>query len=299
MLEIKKISKSIKEKEIVSNISFDVKAGDIFGLLGPNGAGKTTTFYMIAGLVHADNGKIILANKDISNTPMHQRSNLGIKYLPQEPSIFQNLSVYENLYGLAELSIGNKKDIRNFIDTSMEEFNLSDISNIPMHKRSNLGIKYLPQEPSIFQNLSVYENLYGLAELSLDNKKDIKNFIDTSMEEFNLSGISNLKGRQLSGGQRRKVEIARTLAAEPKIILLDEPFAGIDPIAIEDIKNVLKKLLKKDIGILITDHNVRETLEICTKAAIINNGEIIAQGDKQSLVTNDLVKKVYLGDMYN
>ena len=237
MLEIKKISKSIKEKEIVSNISFDVKAGDIFGLLGPNGAGKTTTFYMIAGLVHADNGKIILADKDISNTPMHERSNLGIKYLPQEPSIFQNLSVYENLY--------------------------------------------------------------GLAELTLDNKKDIRNFIDTSMEEFNLSDISNLKGRQLSGGQRRKVEIARTLAAEPKIILLDEPFAGIDPIAIEDIKNVLKKLLNKDIGILITDHNVRETLEICTKAAIINNGEIIAQGDKQSLVTNDLVKRVYLGDMYN
>ena len=237
MLEIKKISKSIKEKEIVSNISFDVKAGDIFGLLGPNGAGKTTTFYMIAGLVHADNGKIILADKDISNTPMHQRSNLGIKYLPQEPSIFQNLSVYENLY--------------------------------------------------------------GLAEITLDNKKDIRNFIDSSMEEFNLSDISNLKGRQLSGGQRRKVEIARTLAAEPKIILLDEPFAGIDPIAIEDIKNVLKKLLNKDIGILITDHNVRETLEICTKAAIINNGEIIAQGDKQSLVTNDLVKRVYLGDMYN
>jgi lipopolysaccharide export system ATP-binding protein len=206
MLEIKKISKSIKEKKIVSNISFEVKAGDIFGLLGPNGAGKTTTFYMIAGLVHADNGKIILVDKDISNTPMHQRSNLGIKYLPQEPSIFQNLSVYENLY--------------------------------------------------------------GLAELSLDNKKDIQNFIDISMEEFNLSDISNLKGRQLSGGQRRKVEIARTLAAEPKIIL-------------------------------ITDHNVRETLEICTQAAIINNGEIIAQGDKQSLTTNDLVKKVYLGDMYN
>ena len=237
MLEIKKISKSIKEKKIISNISFDVKTGDIFGLLGPNGAGKTTIFYMIAGLVHADSGKFILAGEDISN--------------------------------------------------------------IPMHKRSNLGIKYLPQEPSIFQNLSVYENLYGLAELSLDNKKDIKNFINISMEEFNLSDISNLKGRQLSGGQRRKVEIARTLVAKPKIILLDEPFAGIDPIAIEDIKNVLKKLLKKDIGILITDHNVRETLEICTKAAIINNGEIIAQGNKQSLTTNDLVKKVYLGDMYN
>ena len=237
MLEIKEISKSIKDKQIVSGISFDVQSGDIFGLLGPNGAGKTTTFYIIAGLVKASHGKIFLDGEDISNTPMHQRSNRGIKYLPQEPSIFQNLSVYENLY--------------------------------------------------------------GLAELSFENKKDIKNFIDTAMEEFNLSNISDLKGRQLSGGQRRKVEIARTLAAEPKIILLDEPFAGIDPIAIEDIKNVLKKLLQKNIGILITDHNVRETLEICTKAAIINNGEIIAHGDKQSLIKDDLVKKVYLGDMYN
>ena len=237
MLEIKEISKSIKDKQIVSGISFDVQSGDIFGLLGPNGAGKTTTFYIIAGLVKASDGKIFLDGEDISSTPMHQRSNRGIKYLPQEPSIFQNLSVYENLY--------------------------------------------------------------GLAELSFENKKDIKNFIDIAMEEFNLSNISDLKGRQLSGGQRRKVEIARTLAAEPKIILLDEPFAGIDPIAIEDIKNVLEKLLKKNIGILITDHNVRETLEICSKAAIINNGEIIAHGDKQSLIKDDLVKKVYLGDMYN
>ena len=237
MLEIKEISKSIKDKQIVSGISFDVQSGDIFGLLGPNGAGKTTTFYIIAGLVKASDGKIFLDGEDISSTPMHQRSNRGVKYLPQEPSIFQNLSVYENLY--------------------------------------------------------------GLAELSFKNKKDIKNFIDIAMEEFNLSNISDLKGRQLSGGQRRKVEIARTLAAEPKIILLDEPFAGIDPIAIEDIKNVLEKLLKKNIGILITDHNVRETLEICSKAAIINNGEIIAHGDKQSLIKDDLVKKVYLGDMYN
>jgi len=237
MLEIKEISKSIKDKQIVSSISFNVQSGDIFGLLGPNGAGKTSTFYIIAGLIKASDGKIFLDGEDISSTPMHQRSNRGIKYLPQEPSIFQNLSVYENLY--------------------------------------------------------------GLAELSFKNKKDINNFIDTAMEEFNLLNIADLKGRQLSGGQRRKVEIARTLAAEPKIILLDEPFAGIDPIAIEDIKNVLEKLLKKNIGILITDHNVRETLEICSKAAIINNGEIIAYGDKQSLIKNDLVKKVYLGDMYN
>ena len=236
MLKINNISKAFKDKKIVSGISFEVNAGDIYGLLGPNGAGKTTTFYIIAGLLSSDRGQIILSGEDISAIPMHQRS-----------------------------------------------------------KR---GIKYLPQEPSIFQNLSVYENLYGLAELSFDNKRDIEIFIDNSMEEFNLSKISDLKGRQLSGGQRRKVEIARTLAADPKVILLDEPFAGIDPIAIEDIKNVLTKLLKRDIGILITDHNVRETLEICNKAAIISDGKVIADGNKESLISNEIVKKVYLGNMY-
>ena len=237
MLKINNISKAFKDKKIVSGVSFEVNAGDIYGLLGPNGAGKTTTFYIIAGLLSSDRGQIILSGEDISAIPMHQRS-----------------------------------------------------------KR---GIKYLPQEPSIFQNLSVYENLYGLAELSFDNKKDIEIFIGNSMEEFNLSKISDLKGRQLSGGQRRKVEIARTLAADPKVILLDEPFAGIDPIAIEDIKKVLIKLLKRDIGILITDHNVRETLEICNKAAIISDGKVIAEGNKESLISNEIVKKVYLGNMYN
>ena len=236
MLKINNISKAFKDKKIVSGVSFEVNAGDIYGLLGPNGAGKTTTFYIIAGLLSSDRGQIILSGEDISAIPMHQRS-----------------------------------------------------------KR---GIKYLPQEPSIFQNLSVYENLYGLAELSFDNKKDIEIFIGNSMEEFNLSKISDLKGRQLSGGQRRKVELARTLAADPKVILLDEPFAGIDPIAIEDIKNVLIKLLKRDIGILITDHNVRETLEICNKAAIISDGKVIAEGNKESLISNEIVKNVYLGNMY-
>ena len=236
MLKINNISKTFKDKKVVSEISFELNPGDIYGLLGPNGAGKTTTFYIIAGLLSSDEGQIMLSDEDISTIPMHQRSKRGIKYLPQEPSIFQNLSVYENLYGLAELSFNNKKDI------------------------------------------------------------DV--FIDNSMEEFNLSKISDLKGRQLSGGQRRKVEIARTLAADPKIILLDEPFAGIDPIAIEDIKSVLTKLLKRNIGILITDHNVRETLEICNKAAIISDGKIIAEGNKESLISNEMVKKVYLGTMY-
>ena len=237
MLEVTNISKSIKEKKIISDISFKVNFGEIFGLLGPNGAGKTSSFYIIAGLMHADKGSVILEK--------------------------------------------------------------NDITRMPMHLRSNLGLKYLPQEPSIFLNLTVKDNLYGLAELSFKDKADIKKFIDKSIEEFDLADILDLKGRQLSGGQRRKVEIARTLASEPKIILLDEPFAGIDPIAIEDIKNVLVKLSKKNIGILITDHNVRETLEICNKAAIINNGELIAEGDKENLISNSLVKKVYLGDMYS
>ena len=236
MLNVKNISKSIKGKKIVSKVSIEIHESDIFGLLGPNGAGKTTTFYIIAGLMNPDDGEIKLSNQDISK--------------------------------------------------------------LPMHKRSKLGIKYLPQEPSVFQNLTVYENLLGLAELSFKNNKDITNFVSSSIEEFGLSDITQLKGRQLSGGQRRKVEIARTLAAKPKIILLDEPFAGIDPIAIEDIKKVLKKLSGKGIGILITDHNVRETLEICNQAAIISNGEIISKGTKEKLISDKLVKEVYLGNMY-
>jgi len=236
MLNVKDVSKSIKGKKIVSKVSIEIHESDIFGLLGPNGAGKTTTFYIIAGLMNPDDGEIKLSNQDISK--------------------------------------------------------------LPMHKRSKLGIKYLPQEPSVFQNLTVYENLLGLAELSFKNNKDITDFVSSSIEEFGLSDITQLKGRQLSGGQRRKVEIARTLAAKPKIILLDEPFAGIDPIAIEDIKKVLKKLSGKGIGILITDHNVRETLEICNQAAIISNGEIISKGTKEKLISDKLVKEVYLGNMY-
>ena len=237
MLLINEISKSIKDKKILTKVSFKVDAGEIYGLLGPNGAGKTTTFYIIAGLVRFEEGQVSLLN--------------------------------------------------------------SDITNLPMHKRSKLGIKYLPQEPSIFQGLTVYENLKGLAELSIKSNEEIKDFVEKSIEEFGLADIATLKGRQLSGGQRRKVEIARTLAADPKFILLDEPFAGIDPLAIEDIKDILSSLAKKNIGILITDHNVRETLEICNKAAIINCGEIIAEGNKSELINNELVKETYIGNMFS
>lgn len=237
MLKVSNIKKNINGKSIINNISFDINLGHIYGLLGPNGAGKTTTFYSIAGLIRCDEGEIYLGS--------------------------------------------------------------SNITKMPMHKRSKLGIKYLPQEPSIFQNLTVFENLKGLAELTYNSKKDINQFIEKSIEDFKLSKILYSKGRELSGGQRRKVEIARTLAAEPKIILLDEPFAGIDPIAIEEIQEILKIVAKNNIGILITDHNVREALDICYKSIVISQGEVIASGSKNDLISNELVKKVYIGKMYS
>ena len=237
MLKVSNIRKIINAKTIIDDISFKVNLGNIYGLLGPNGAGKTTTFYSIAGLIKCDEGEIYLGD--------------------------------------------------------------SNITKLPMHKRSKLGIKYLPQEPSIFQNLTVMENLMGLAELSYASKKDVDQFVEKSIEDFKLSKILNSKGRELSGGQRRKVEIARTLAADPKIILLDEPFAGIDPIAIEEIQEILRIVANNNIGILITDHNVREALDICYKSIVISQGKVIATGSKDDLISNELVKKVYIGKMYS
>ena len=237
MLKVSNIRKIINGKTIIDDISFNINLGNIYGLLGPNGAGKTTTFYSIAGLIKCDEGEIYLGN--------------------------------------------------------------SNITKLPMHKRSKLGIKYLPQEPSIFQNLTVMENLMGLAELSYASKKDVDQFVEKSIEDFKLSKILHSKGRELSGGQRRKVEIARTLAADPKIILLDEPFAGIDPIAIEEIQEILRIVASNNIGILITDHNVREALDICYKSIVISQGKVIATGSKNELISNELVKKVYIGKMYS
>ena len=237
MLKVSNIRKIINAKTIIDDISFNINLGNIYGLLGPNGAGKTTTFYSIAGLIKCDEGEIYLGD--------------------------------------------------------------SNITKLPMHKRSKLGIKYLPQEPSIFQNLTVMENLMGLAELSYASKKDVDQFVEKSIEDFKLSKILNSKGRELSGGQRRKVEIARTLAADPKIILLDEPFAGIDPIAIEEIQEILRIVANNNIGILITDHNVREALDICYKSIVISQGKVIATGSKVDLISNELVKKVYIGKMYS
>ena len=237
ILSVSNLSKKIKNKSIIENINFVVNRSEILGLLGPNGAGKTTTFYTIAGLIKPSEGKISFNNKNVTDMPMHNRSKLGMSYLPQESSIFLNLSVKHNILGLAQLASP---------DTNL-----------------------------------------------------IKNIFDEVVEEFNLSKILNQKGRELSGGQRRRVEIARCLVTKPNMILMDEPFAGIDPIAVDDIKKILNKLVTKNISILITDHNVGAALEICNRALILSEGKILAEGSTNELINNNKVKEVYLGEMYS
>ena len=236
-LTLTNIEKTIGSKKILSDVSFSIKKKEIVGLLGPNGAGKTTAFYIAAGLIFPNQGKVLINNKDVTKTPMHARANLGLGYLPQEASIFPELSVESNLLGIAELSKGS-------------------------------------EEQKI---------------------KKVKKIID----EFDLNKILQMKGRMLSGGQRRKVEIARTLICDPSIMLLDEPFAGIDPIAVEEIKKLLQEISKKNISILITDHNVRETLSLCNRAIILNEGRIIAEGNEKSLKENMHVQQKYFGKMFS
>ena len=237
LLSVKKLSKNIKNRNIIKDINFSINSAEIVGLLGPNGAGKTTTFYSIAGLIQPSDGEIFL--------------------------------------------------------------NDVNITNMPMHLRSRHGISYLPQEASIFQNLSVEDNILGLAQLSMKHDEGLKDKYNKIVEDFNLSNILTQKGRELSGGQRRRVEIARCLVTMPKIILMDEPFAGIDPIAVEDIKKILNKLVSEGISILITDHNVSAALEICSRGLILSEGKILAEGSTDELIKNTKVREVYLGEMYS
>ena len=235
-ISLTNIEKTISSKKILSDVSFSIGSNEIVGLLGPNGAGKTTAFYIAAGLISPNQGRVFINNKDVTETPMHSRAKLGLGYLPQEASIFSDLSVESNLLGIAELSNNDKA-----------------------------------------------QTIEKIAKI---------------IDEFDLKKILQLKGRMLSGGQRRKVEIARTLICEPSIILLDEPFAGIDPIAVEEIKELLQEICKKNISILITDHNVRETLSLCHKAIILSEGSIIAEGNEKSLKENDHVRQKYFGKMF-
>ena len=235
-LSLSNIEKILGSKKILSDISFAIGTNEIVGLLGPNGAGKTTAFYIAAGLHFPNRGRVFINNKDVTDVPMHARANLGLCYLPQEASIFPDLSVENNLLGIAEL-INKKND----------------------------------------------EAAQKVAKI---------------VDEFDLKKILNIKGRMLSGGQRRKVEIARTLICKPSILLLDEPFAGIDPIAVEEIKELLQEICNKNISILITDHNVRETLSLCNKAIILSEGSIIAEGNEKSLKENVHVQQKYFGKMF-
>ncbi len=236
MIETIKISKSYGKNSILNEISINIGLNEITGLLGPNGAGKTTLFYILAGLTKPTYGKVLLNNSEITNLSLSSRADAGLVYLPQEPSIFRNLSVKDNL-------------------------------------RSSLETKTI-------------------------SKQQIEKRITELMEEFKISSLSNQKGRELSGGQRRRVEIARSIALNPKFIMLDEPFAGIDPLAIDDLKELIQKLTKKGLGILISDHNVKATTDICEKIFVINSGNIIAEGSSAKILKDETVKKVYLGDSF-
>ena len=234
LIEGKKISKVSNHRIILEDIDISISSKKIYGLLGPNGAGKTTLFSILAGLSKSTQGEI-------------------------------------------------------FFDTK----NVNDLS---FEKRSELGVIYLPQEPSVFRELTVKENIQAALEAKQYNQNEIGKKINEISYEFNLDGINFQKCNSLSGGQRRRVEIARAMALSPKLILLDEPFAGIDPLVINEIKELIKNLKEKEIGVLISDHNVKATLEICDFIYVINSGKVMAKGTPNEIVENKLVQKVYLGN---
>jgi len=234
-LEANRIRKRFGTRVVVKDVSLSIRQGEVVGLLGPNGAGKTTCFYMIAGLIKADQGSIRLGQQVITNEPMDARARLGLGYLPQEPSIFRKLSVRDNILAILETA------------TDLE-----------------------PRE-----QISKTDEL---------------------INEFKLEHVASALGMALSGGERRRAEIARALACDPKFLLLDEPFAGVDPISVGDIKAMIRQLAARGIGLLITDHNVRETLDICQRAYIVNDGSLIAEGSASYILNHEVVKSVYLGD---
>jgi len=236
VLRTENLVKIYKKRKVVDGVSILVKQGEIVGLLGPNGAGKTTTFYMIVGAIKPNGGKVYLDDRDITKLPMFKRARLGIGYLPQEPSIFRYLSVWDNIYGVLEMRGYNKKEARKLTEEVIELLNL---------------------------------------------KKVVKNL-----------------GIQLSGGERRRVEVARAVVLKPKFLLLDEPFAAVDPKTREEIQEIVLKLKDMGIGIIITDHNVRETLEITDRAYIIYEGKILIEGSTQQLINDPKAREIYLGEKF-
>jgi lipopolysaccharide export system ATP-binding protein len=237
LLKAEGLAKSYKSRQVVSNLSLEVRSGEIVGLLGPNGAGKTTAFYMIVGLVAADAGRIFLGQRDITFLPMHRRAQLGVGYLPQEASVFRKLSVEDNILAILET--------RENLDRAARERALEEL-----------------------------------------------------LEELRIGHVRKTAGLSLSGGERRRVEIARALAAEPRFMLLDEPFAGVDPLSVLDIQRIVRELTGRGIGVLITDHNVRETLGVVSRAYIVNQGTVIASGSAEEILANPQVREVYLGQSF-
>ncbi len=237
-LVVENLNKTYDKKAIVDGISFKITSGETIGILGPNGAGKTTLFYMIAGLVAIDSGKIYLSGKELNQKSISERTSLGLTYLPQESSIFRGLTVEANIFSALE----QRKDL---------------------------------------------------------NHKERQRELDSLLGDFGLVELSKTLGIKLSGGERRRTEIARSVASNPQFILLDEPFAGIDPIAVSDLKDIIHSLNKKGIGVLISDHNVRDTMNICKQVLIVNKGKIIANGDPSEIANDKLVKEVYLGQDFD
>ena len=233
-LQAKNLTKKYQGKAVVDQLNITLKPGEILGLLGPNGAGKTTFFYMIAGLIRSDSGKILIDEEDVTDKTVSVRASMGLAYLPQEPSVFGRLTVEENILAALE----QRRDI---------------------------------------------------------NKEQKERELEKLVEEFQLKKFLKTKSIKLSGGERRRVEIARSLSSNPSFILLDEPFAGIDPKAVSELKETLKKLKNLKLGILISDHNVRETMQICDNVLIMNEGKVIAEGTPEKVSANDLVKEIYLG----
>ena len=236
ILQAKNLFKSYSGKNVVKDVSLNLKQGEIVGLLGPNGAGKTTSFYMIVGLIKPNSGSIFLENKEITN--------------------------------------------------------------FPMYKRAQNGIGYLAQESSVFRKMSVEDNIHSVLEMTNMSKKEQKDKVESLLDEFGLQAIRKSRGDLLSGGERRRTEIARALATNPSFILLDEPFAGVDPLAVEDIQKIVVDLTKRNIGILITDHNVQETLAITDRTYLMFEGSILKDGKPEELASDEIVRKVYLGQNF-
>lgn len=235
-IEVRELVKSFKRRCVVKGVSLDVSQGEVVGLLGSNGAGKTTTFSMVVGLLKPDKGKILLDDKDIARYPIHKRARAGVAYLAQEPSVYRNLSVEENI--------------------------------------------------------TLAWEIHGLG------KKERQTRLEGLLEDFSLQKVRKSLGIELSGGERRRVEIARSLAIEPKFLLLDEPFTGVDPIAVAEIQEIVRRLKSRNIGVLITDHNVRETLAITDRSYIIRDGQILVHGDAATIASSPLARKHYLGEKF-